>query len=360
MTKMVIYSYNSTLEKPMNDPTFNESTLNKGQKLIRILERLQRPEGARASQLRIDFDLNERSLRRYMSDLKEIGIPVERKSVPILDPLDNERSSELEYRVSAEYQREGTQITLLEWISLNFGRNLFSFLKGTDFSADFSEALEKMSIINIQNNRNLTNDLDRKFMNIAEHTKNHSDQSEIIDDIITCLLHQNSAEAFYARIGSPTKTYTLHPYSLVTFRQGLYLFAWDIQAKQIKTFAVERFHKFKRNRKDRFEIPVEYKPQSIIKDSFGIIKGPKVYEVRLKFKRHASPYIQERTWHQSQTLEPSTGGEIILGLRVGIAYELKQWILGFGSDVTVLNPPELAEDIANTHRKAFQQYNLES
>ena len=31
-----------------------------GQKLIRILQRLQRPEGARASELFQDFELNER------------------------------------------------------------------------------------------------------------------------------------------------------------------------------------------------------------------------------------------------------------------------------------------------------------
>lgn len=336
--------------------TPSNTDLNKGQKLIKILQLLQRPEGARASELRHDFDLNERSLRRYMKDLKELGIPIDKKSVPILNSTDSERSSELEFKVNADYQREGTQITLLEWISLNFGRKLFSFLEGTDFSADFNEALERMSVINIQNNQELALNLDRKFMNIAEHTKNHSDQSEIIDDIITCLLYQNSAEAFYARIGSPTKTYTLYPFTLVTFRQGLYLFAWDVDAQQIKTFAVDRFHRFKRNRKEYFEIPIDYRPEDIISDSFGIIKGQKVCNIRLQFKRQAAPYIQERTWHHSQTLEPATGGEVILSLRVGIAYELKQWILGFGSDVRVLEPPELAQEISSIHQQAAAQY----
>ena len=40
--------------------------------------------------------------------------------------------------------------------------------------------------------------------------------------------------------------------------------------------------------------------------------------IRLQFKRHAAPYIQERTWHHSQTLERT--GEVILSLRVGLAY----------------------------------------
>ena len=334
----------------------SESDLNKGQKLIRILQRLQRPEGARASELLQDFALNERSLRRYMTDLREIGVPVNKKSVPVSD-ADIEKNSELCFTVDAGFQREGIQITLLEWISIRFGRNMFTFLEGTNFSEDFDEALDKLSSINVGGTQqHLTEDMDRKFMNIAEHTKDHTDQSEIIDDIITCLLHQNPAEAFYARIGARVKTYTLHPYTLVTFRQGLYLFAWDVEAQQMKTFAVERFHRFKRDRHNRFTIPLDYKPQDIVKDSFGIIKGTEPEMVKLRFSKNATPYIQERTWHHSQKLEPAPKSEIVLTLNVGIAYELKQWILGFGPDVTVLSPPSLVEYIADAHRRALTNY----
>jgi len=334
----------------------SEDKLNKGQKLIRIMQRLQRPEGARASELLETFDLNERSLRRYMTDLREIGIPVDKSSVPVSEHSDLDKSTELLFKVNPEYQRSGIQITLLEWISLRFGRNMFTFLEGTNFSQDFDDALDKLSSINIGNKQSLTRDMDRKFLNIAEHTKDHTDQSEIIDDIITCLLYQNVAQAFYARIGSPTKTYTLHPYTLVTFRQGLYLFAWDVDAQQIKTFAVERFHKFKRNRHAEFDIPFDYKPQDIIKDSFGIIKGSAVEKVQLRFSKRAAPYIQERKWHHSQILEPAPHSQVILTLEVGVAYELKQWILGFGSDVTVLHPSSLAKEIADTHRQALDNY----
>ena len=55
----------------------------------------------------------------------------------------------------------------------------------------------------------------------------------------------------------------------------------------------------------------------------------------------------------SQVLEPAPRSEVILTLRVGLAYELKQWILGFGPDVTVLEPPSLVEDIAEAHRRAL-------
>ena len=74
----------------------------------------------------------------------------------------------------------------------------------------------------------------------------------------------------------------------------------------------------------------------------------------MRFSKYATPYIQERKWHHSQVLEPAPRSEVILTLKVGLAYELKQWILGFGPDVTVLEPPSLVEDIAvEAHRRAL-------
>ena len=51
---------------------------------------------------------------------------------------------------------------------------MFTFLEGTNFSEDFDEALDKLSSINVGGNQqHLTRDMDRKFMNIAEH-KDHT------------------------------------------------------------------------------------------------------------------------------------------------------------------------------------------
>ena len=81
-------------------------------------------------------------------------------------------------------------------------------------------------------------------MNIAEHTKDHTDQSEIIDDIITRLLHQNPAEAFYAKIEQESKRTICIHLPLHSVRDCNFI-CLDVDAEQVKTFAVERFHKFK-------------------------------------------------------------------------------------------------------------------
>lgn len=324
---------------------------NKSQKLILLLDELKQPNGAFADDLIEKFELDERSLRRYICDLKEIDIPVEKKRDTKPDGRKEQR-----FWVSANYQRSGVHITLLEWISLRFGRSFFSFLNGTNFAADLDSALDNLNPIIMGKSGGITDNLEKKFFNINESIKDHSQQSELIDDIMTCLLHQNPADAFYARIGAPIKKYRLHPYTLVTFRQGLYLFAYDLEAGIIKTFAVERFQNFKRNRREHFEIPIEYTPQQIIEDSFGIIKGVEVCDVELQFSRVAAPYIQERMWHHSQVMAAADNGEVILKLHVGIAHELISWILSFGPDIKVLNPPFLIDLVRKKHQQSFDRY----
>ena len=322
------------------------SKYNKSQKFVLILQKLQQKNGAFAGDLKEEFDLDDRTLRRYIKDLKDLDLPIQKKRDTTSYGYKDQR-----IWIDANFQRSGVQITILEWISLRFGRTLFDFLEGTNFSQGIDDALESLSTIVGEKTLEITQDLNKKFMNVPEHAKDHSKTSEIIEDILDALLYQNTVDAFYARIGAPMRKYILHPYTLVTFRQGLYLFAYDVVDQRIKTFAVDRFQNFARRRKEHFKIPADYNPELIVTDAFGIIGGP-VEDIVLRFSHKAAPYIQERLWHHSQELEAAERGDLILKLRVGIAHELKSWLLSFGPDVTVLAPESLAQEIKTLHRKA--------
>lgn len=318
--------------------------LNKTQKFVRLLEMLQTPGGVPAAELMAELDLDDRTFRRYMVDLKKLDIPV--RSVG--------RGAGRRISVAPRYQREGVQLSLLELVSLRFGRSVFDFLTGTGFAQDMDDALETLSTLAIgAPGIHLAHDLDRKFIAVPEHRKDHTRDAEIIEDILTALLYQNPAQGHYAKVGGPTRTYDLHPLTLAIFRQGLYLFALDLEVDRVKTFAVDRFRHFERARTDHFEYPEDFDPYELVRDAFGIIGGP-VQDVVLRFNRRATPYIRERIWHDSQVLEGADDGGAILRMRVGVAHELTSWVMGFGPDVEVLEPPELAARVRQLHWEAVQ------
>lgn len=321
----------------------DERGLNKSQKFVRLLEEMQGPGGVTAGEVMARFDLDDRTLRRYLADLRELGLPVQADG----------RSHTRRLWVDASYRRTGVQLSLLELVSLRFGRALFDFLDGTGFAADMDDALETLSTLAVGPGAEHAHDLDRKFLAVPEHRKDHSRDADLLEDILTALLYQNPVRAHYQRIGGPTRAYSLYPYTLATYRQGLYLFAFDVEEGKIKTFAVDRFRNFERTRGEHFPYPDDYDPAALVADSFGIIGGAKE-EVCLRFNRRVSPYILERVWHPSQALEPEADGSVLLRMHVGASPELVGWVMSFGPDCRVQSPPSLVEQIRRLHREAAE------
>ncbi|MEL6348864.1 MAG: transcriptional regulator [Myxococcota bacterium] len=320
----------------------NESNLNKAQKFVRFLELLQVNDGVTAADMMTRFGLDDRTLRRYLSDLRDLNLPIHSEG----------RGANRRLWIDPSYRRQGVQLSLLELVSLHFGRTLFNFLEGTGFAQDMDDALERLSTLAGDRSAQLAEDLERKFMAVPEHAKDHTRTAEIVDDILSALLYQNPARAFYARLTGPTRQYVLHPYTLVTFRQGLYLFALDVESDKIKTYAIDRFRAFERVRNEHFELPEDYDPQALVRDAFGIIGG-QVKDVVLSFRRSTAPYIRERIWHRSQVMEADRDGGLILRMRVGISPELVNWIMSFGPGVKVHSPPELADQVRRLHKEAI-------
>ena len=323
---------------------FDPKTLNKSQKFVQLLQELQAPEGIKANDIMEKYAIDDRTLRRYITDFAGIGIQVKKEG----------RSDSRVLKLDGNFQRTGIQLSLLEWVSLHFGRKLFNFLEGTGFAQDMNDALEKMSSIVGPHDLQLTNNMEKMFHAVPEHAKRHGKEEliDVIDEVLTALLRKKVAKGWYVKPGQTMKQYLLEPYSVVTYRQGLYLFARDVNANIIKTFAIDRFQGFRRQ-SDSYEIPEDYNPEDVLKNAFGIIGGtPK--EVRLKFNRMTTPYIQERIWHHSQKDKINRDGSIELSMLVSLSPELKQWLMGFGSEVQIISPPELIDDIYKAHLKACQ------
>ena len=241
-------------------------------------------------------------------------------------------------------------------MSLHFGRKLFNFLDGTSFADDLSGAIERLEPAISRTHRDLARQLDTKFFAVGEHIKDYRGEgSELIDEAVTALVYNNPLMGRYRKANGVEGSYELHPYTLATFRQGLYLFALDLDARRVKTFALERFTDLVRRRQEYFEFPAGWQPDVHLAHAFGIISGPPE-QVRVRFSDRVAAYVQERTWHPTQVLSRLPDGRVELILQVAIQVELVSWILGFGEDALVLEPKTLVERVRSTVARAVVQY----
>jgi predicted DNA-binding transcriptional regulator YafY len=321
-------------------------SLNKGQKLVMMVEMMHRRGGITASELADRFELEPRSLRRYLSDLRGLGIPVE----------DLGRGADRVIALEARWRRTGVQLTLAEILSLHFGRTLFNFLEGSSFACDLDGAIERLEPAISRAHQDLARQLDTKFLAVPEHAKDYRGEAgELVDEVVTALVYGNPLVARYRKAVGEVKPYQLHPYTLATYRQGLYLFALDVEAGQVKTFAVERFIDLERVRGQKIEVPAGWRPQAYLAHAFGIISGP-AEEVAIAFDRDEATYVRERTWHPTQSFRSRQDGRLELRMRVALGLELEDWIRSFGDRAQVLSPPQLVARVAESLRKASAQY----
>jgi predicted DNA-binding transcriptional regulator YafY len=97
-----------------------------------------------------------------------------------------------------------------------------------------------------------------------------------------------------------------------------------------------------------FTVPDEFRIGDFFDGTFRVIRddGQPLQRVRLRFAPSAAKYIREKIWHASQKLHVEPDGSAVLELSLRSLLEVRRWIMSWGSECEVLEPPALRIDIA--------------
>jgi predicted DNA-binding transcriptional regulator YafY len=178
----------------------------------------------------------------------------------------------------------------------------------------------------------------------------------VLDTVRAACSEGQMLSCVYASVSSKTKkARKLGPHYLYFAKGSLYLVGEEIETKVVKTFSIPRM-----SETEMLDEPYEgtkTDPEVHFRDSFGVFRGETPQEIVLSFSREMSSFIKERSWHPSQQIISKADGTIEMQIYVALTPELKQWIFGFGSQVLVLKPATLKEEI---QAEAFQILKLYS
>jgi len=136
----------------------------------------------------------------------------------------------------------------------------------------------------------------------------------------------------------------VRPYHLGCLENQWYLFAEDLERRQLRTFALPRMRKVKLTTKG-FRRPADFSIAQILSGSFGVYSSGKQQRIRVQFDPFGARLVAERKWHESQRVRENADGSIILELKLGGLEEIERWILSWGKHARVLAPKELATRI---------------
>lgn len=179
---------------------------------------------------------------------------------------------------------------------------------------------------------------------------------ETFELLSRAVLRSEEVSFSYRKLRSArAETRQVRPYHLGCVENLWYLFAFDLEREQLRTFALPRIRNPKRTGA-RFRRPGDFSITKFLGDSFGVFRGNGRVNVRLRFQPFAAQLVRERSWHHSQKIQELPGGSLELQLQLGGLEEIERWILGWGDQVEVLAPPELRDRLAETGRSLLALY----
>lgn len=179
---------------------------------------------------------------------------------------------------------------------------------------------------------------------------------ELFELVSKAVLRSVEIEFEYRKLKSNVyEARRVRPYHLGCLENQWYLFAEDLDRKQVRTFALPRMRKGSLTTRG-FRRPADFSISKILRGSFGVFSAGKTHRIRLQFDPYAARLVAERTWHESQRIRSLPDGSIILQLELGGLEEIERWILSWGKHARVLAPKELTARVRDEARAIVNLY----
>jgi proteasome accessory factor B len=168
---------------------------------------------------------------------------------------------------------------------------------------------------------------------------------EIFDALAKAAAQRQQLQLTYRKPGQrETELRVVDPYHLANINGEWFLFAWCHLRNDIRTFVPARIHEVKLMGKT-FARPQKFSLEKRLRDSFGVHSAQGSFDVVILFNEMVGDYIREKKWHDSQELKERKDGGLELRMKLSSLVEVERWVLGWGGNARVLEPPELAEKV---------------
>ena len=149
----------------------------------------------------------------------------------------------------------------------------------------------------------------------------------------------------------------IHPYLLKEFNHRWFLIAFCEQGSCLRIYALDRIESITKSVKP-YHSSHRPDPEAYFQHVVGpsVNEARQVEEVRLRFSKKRVPYVLTKPLHASQRVVGEEGDCVDVVIHVIPNRELVTLLLGFGSDLTVLSPDDLRNQLKLQHQSCMMNY----
>ena len=284
--------------------------------------------------------VSDRTIRRDFEALTQAGFPIETSK------RDGKTAFSLNRDVFGGVAAAG--FSLSELCALHLSRTVLTAVAGGPFRESLASAFDKLYDALPPSMWKFIESLP-DALGAKEHASRPrgAASAKAIETLMTAILGRRRVRMRYHSFSSQQiKDYIVEPYRLAYAQGGLYLQAFvPDYGGEMRTFAAQRIESAV-TLEETFS-PVERSPAEVFPDSLGAFSGTPETVV-IEFTAAEAPYVRERQFHASQTIDELADGRIRLTMNVAIDWELQAWVMGFGPAAKVVEPAAFAARIVDS------------
>ncbi len=148
----------------------------------------------------------------------------------------------------------------------------------------------------------------------------------------------------------------LNPYHAVCQKGNWYVIGWCHDKQDIRVFNFSRM-KNAVNTAEHFTIPDDFRATDYFDSEIGVwLSARKLSTVELLISKEIGTFALEHAWKQNQTVTQHDDGSVTVRFETSQLPEVKRWVLGQGSTVKVISPPELIAEIKQEAEAVAKMY----
>lgn len=280
-----------------------------------------------------DWEVSRRTIARDIEFLKEKGAPLE---------FDGAKNG---YRYTdRSWQMPMLDLTEGELLQLLLAGRMASQYRGTPLAKTLDALFEKIAAA-------LPDRVSIDPAFVGEQFTFHGlparEMSEKVwTDVVRALRGCRVLRIVYAPVGSAdAETRDVEPIHMACIADEWYLVAHCRERDAMRHFSIARITSAK-PMTETFE-PPDFDPEEYFSNRFGRFIGEpgKTYNVVVKFAKTAAPWVLERTWHPKKKVKRHRDGSLTLSFPAPALYEVKRWVLSWGSEAKVMKPKQLVDQV---------------
>jgi predicted DNA-binding transcriptional regulator YafY len=283
--------------------------------------------------------------------------------------LIKDRGADSKYRYRIEKHAATFRPLLLntyEVLALYFIRGFAHFKDIPFMQGNLKEVFKKIDLTASEAKKNAGNDFFNRVSNLfilprELGGKIYGERNKLsyLEKIIEAALDNRICEIIYGK-GDTEKEYKIAPLHFFNYRDAIYVLARNLSKPEYKNKSIVvsmALHRIKELNviEENFEYPIDFDVDEYFEDSLFKFEDKK-HRIKLLFRPQIKDYILEREWYPNQKEKLLKDGSVELTFESDINMILTGWIKGFGSNVKVLEPKELRDEIINDLNNNIDQY----